>query len=95
MPKQAISLRGMAVAAIAAVVLSLPMISVAQAQQRSARTPAARTLLKHRDFRAPPVQLYMYDPIDMDVTPDGYDPWTPRFERPWPGGPGYYGSNGG
>lgn len=94
MPKQEISLRGMAIAALAAAAFSLPLISVAQAQQGHERKPATRSQLKHPHVRVATKDSYLYRRGDIEayIAQHGYNPWTPRFERPWPGGPGYYGS---
>jgi hypothetical protein len=100
MPKQVTSLRVVAVAAIAAALLSLPMLSVAQAQQgaNTAMYPkkhAARMHhLKQRESEIPP-KIYSAAPNPPGCTWP-YRNMAPPCMSTWPAGdPNYHGSRPG
>ncbi|HLN09744.1 MAG TPA: hypothetical protein VK281_12415 [Xanthobacteraceae bacterium] len=97
MSKHATSLRGVAVVAISAASLSLPLMSIAQA--------GAGTPKQHHHYRAAHKELSNSTPYAMQ--PELYNsarnphmirqevhPWTPRMERPFPDYP-FHGYNGG
>lgn len=100
MPKRATSLRRVAIAAIAAASLVLPLMSVAQAQQGGEGSPAAGMPLKKHRARAAHKELYnsTRDPYMMQRGTGG---WTPNADPSFhdystfpEGDPNYHGSNG-
>jgi len=107
MAKQEISLLGVAIAAIAGS-LSLPVMSVAQAQQGATVIPVTKHQSRsvqdepHDSTDAPYAmqpEVYDYTPNpdyapNPHVMPAEMDPWTPRLERPFPDYP-FHGYNGG
>ncbi len=104
MPKQATSLRSVAIAAITAASLSLPILSVAQADQRAERTHAARMHpkkhtarmhhLRQREAEVPPGTYGAAPNLPGCTWP--YRNMFPPCMSTWPAGdPNYHGSRPG
>jgi len=93
MPKHATLLGGVSIAAIAAVLLLLPLTSLAEAKQRGDRMPAAGISLKMYHSRAAHQELYNStgnaDPMEQKSGSS-----TPKPERPFPNYQ-FHGYNGG
>jgi hypothetical protein len=93
MPKQGISLRNIAIAAITAAALSLPMLAVAQANQQAEATPAARMHLKKQ--KHPSVarkEFYDAAPSTIPGCTWPYINMAPPCMSTWPAGdPNYHG----
>jgi len=79
-----------AIAAIAVALLSLSVMSAAQAGQGSEQTPAAGTTLKKHPAQHKDIYNATQTPVTM--TPKGA--YNGYFTRSWED-PDYYGSNGG
>ncbi len=94
MSKPGSALRDAVVAAIVAVLLSLPMLSVARADQRAEARPAARTQLKKQKQK----QFAHKELDEVTTKPDGctwpYRNMAPPCWSTWPAGdPNYHGNN--
>jgi len=108
MPKQVTSLRHAAIAAVAVVLLSPPMLSVAQAEQHAGRTHAARVHprthvagVRHQRHRESGIRPGIYGAVPNAVpnaegcTPPYRNQFPPCMST-WPAGdPNYHGSRPG